>query len=196
MGMPINVAASLQNILDDMRRIERVLNALVDRVYKSIKEAEDLKRYLEAQGHVFTTEVGPLVYNLRITTNPDESAEVALNFGPSFHLGRRLTGLLSLLVSAIPEDPQDELGGWISKEQIINHLKVSTGKPFTRKYVNGMIWLLQKALDDAHYPRKLIQTHPDKGVRLAFKRGAKGGPPDTSPLGTPTNRKPEIPWQS
>ena len=63
-----------------------------------------------------------------------------------------------------------DLVGWRSREDIVKSLMNFTGKKLRISYANNLINLLKTKLKDAGYDSELIQTHREKGARLAVKR--------------------------
>jgi hypothetical protein len=102
-------------------------------------------------------------------------AEVAIRGGRKFSLGPKLAEVFKFIATGEKDGAgEDPLVGWRSRTEILKFLKDSTGEEFRKQYVNNMVHLLKKALRKAGYDHSLIQTHRQKGIRFALKRGAQG----------------------
>jgi hypothetical protein len=119
----------------------------------------------------------PLAYTLEIRRHANGSIDVAINNGKRISLGPRLADVFKF-ISTGDQDPdgRDPLVGWRSRTAIIAHLEKLAGKPFPRAYINKMVYLLKRALRNAEYDGKLIQTHEVQGIRLAYKYPGWGKP--------------------
>lgn len=170
----INIEASIRDLLHEVRLVQACLDAQIDRL-EQIERA--LKTLLGARtahgGGIVDSGAAQVAYNLQIVPHADESVEVTIDGGRKFSLGPRLAKVFLFLATGEKDrGGADPLVGWRSRTEIIKFLKDSTGKDFRRTYLNNMVHLLKQALRKAGYDCSLIQTHRQKGARLAFKRGA------------------------
>lgn len=179
MAIPrFNIGASVQDLLQEVRLIRKCLEAQIERLDRAEYELSVLVKTLGADArNPVAFDKGPVAHNLDVQQHPDGSIEFAIDGGDRFSLGPRLAEVFQFLASGDRDrSGKDALVGWRSRTEIIEFLEASTGKRFTRNYVNSMVYLLKKALRDAGYDHKLIQTHRQKGIRLAYKHGAQGPP--------------------
>ena len=168
----INVGASIRDLLHDVRLVRSALEAQIERLDRMERELTILMgTHPEGAGK----DTDPVASNLFINERADGSVEFAIDGGKSFSLGPRLAEVFLFLASGDKERSANRaLAGWRSRTEIVAFLEKHSGKRITRNYVNGMVYLLKKALLKAKYDRKLIQSHRQKGVRLAYKRGIQG----------------------
>jgi hypothetical protein len=164
----INFGASRRDLLHDVRLVRTSLEAQVERL-------DRIECYLELLSGIHTTGArDPVAYNLDIQQRADGSVEFAIDGGDKFSLGPRLAEVFQFLASGDKDrSEKDALVGWRSRTEIIKFLEESTGKSFRTNYVNNMVHLLKEALRKAGYDRGMIQTHRQKGVRLALSAAPK-----------------------
>ena len=168
----INVIASLRDLLHDVRLVRNALEAQVDRLDRLEYEIKALPSLSSAGAQPYR-EWGstPVARNLMTEPQPDGSVRFAIDGGKSFLLPPRLAEVFQFLASGEKDRPdKDPLVGWRSRRDISAAQERLHGRAITRNYVNGMIYLLRKTLRAAGYNPNLIQTHRQKGVRLAYKR--------------------------
>jgi hypothetical protein len=170
----INYRASIRDLLHDVRLIQSCLDAQADRLSRI---AGDLKFMAELQasggGLPPVADAEPVVYNLRAVDLSDGHVEFTIDGGSKFSLGPRLAEVFLFLASGEKDSAaQDPLVGWRTRSNVLRFLEQRAGRTFPDRYVNNIVNLLRDALRDAQYDRSLIQTHRQKGIRLAFKRGA------------------------
>ena len=168
-----NVIESLRDLLHDLRLVRNALEAQIERIDRLEYEIKALVRGSGAGAGPFggwgST---PVAHNLMIDSQPDGSVRFAIDGGKSFTLPPRLAEVFLFLASGEKGASDDDaLVGWRSRTEISAFQGGRRGRAITRNYVNGMVYLLRKALRTALYNPKLIQTHRQKGVRLAYKRG-------------------------
>jgi hypothetical protein len=169
----INVGASIRDLMHDVRLIRSALEAQIERLECDERELQILLR--AGAGSTISSGADPVANNLLIKEHADGAVEFAIDGGKSFTLGPRLAELFLFLASGDKgRGGADALAGWRSRTEIVAFLEKHSGKRITRNYVNGMVYLLKKALLKAQYDRNLIQSHRQKGVRLAYKRGIQG----------------------
>jgi len=178
----INVAASFRDLLHDVRLTRSCLEAQIERLDRIELELSVLASRSGVDAH--NTKVlgrDPMANNLEIQQLPDCSVKIAMDGGDTFSLGPRLAEVFQFLASGDKDrSGQEALVGWRSRVEIIAFLEKHAGKTFRTNYINGMVYLLKEALRNAGYDPKLIQTHRQKGIRLAYKLGAQG-PPQPGP---------------
>jgi hypothetical protein len=167
----INLAASARDLLRDVRLIRKCLDAQLGRLERVERELSVLASSSGADpSNAVPLGGGPMAHNLEINPLPDGSVEFAIDGGDTFSLGPRLAEVFQYLASGDKDrSGQDALVVWRSRMEIIAYLEKRAGKAFRTNYVNGMVYLLKNALQNAGYDPKLIQTHRKKGIRLAFK---------------------------
>jgi hypothetical protein len=172
----INFGASIRDLLHEVRLIRSALEAQIERLDRIERDLVFLSGIrTTGAGNLPPSGTGPVAYNLDMKQRADGSVELVIDGGDRFSLGPRLAEVFQFLASGDKDrSGKDPLAGWRSRTEIIEFLEKHTGKRFSKNYVNGMVYLLKKALTKARYDRGLIQTHRQKGVRLAYKRGAQG----------------------
>jgi len=164
----------------DLRHELRLALGILDSLTAKIESIEHRLAMLEAPGigsggYSPTPPPVRVAHNLEIQPRPDGSAEMTIDSGRKLSLGPRLAEVFQFLASGEKSGAgADPLVGWRSRPEILKFLSDSTGEEFRKSYVNNMVHLLRKALRKAGYDRGLIQTHRQKGIRFALKRGAQG----------------------
>jgi hypothetical protein len=102
---------------------------------------------------------------------PNGSASVSIDGGKSFELPPRLSLLLQLL-TADRKPSDDELLGWWSLRELALYATGKLGMPVRKASVRQWVYRLRNALSAAGGDWRLLQTHPQRGVRFALKRDA------------------------
>jgi transposase len=98
---------------------------------------------------------------------------VSIDGGRKFVLAPQLAEVFRFIATGDKErSEKDPLVSWRSREAVLELLD-SDGRSYSRRYVNNLVHRLRQTLRKAGYDWNLIQTHRQKGVRFAFKRGAK-----------------------
>jgi len=172
----INISGSVRDWLHDLRLLRNCLEAQIERLDRMELEMDALMSLHGAGSSASTVAPGaqPVALNLHIQPQPDGSARFVIDGGTSFSLAPRLAEVFQFLASGDKDrSAEDGLVGWRSRREIVLFLEKSTGKAFTTRYLNGMVYLLKKALREAGYDGRLIQTHRQKGIRLAYKGGTQ-----------------------
>jgi hypothetical protein len=177
-GPKVNLAASVRDLLHDVRLIRNCLEAQLERLDRIELELSQLVPCSRAAGqNAPALESGPVAHNLEIRRLPDGSVKFAIDGGSSFSLGPRLAEVFQFLASGDKNrNGSDALVGWRSRMEVSAFLEKHSGKLFRTSYINGMVYLLKKALRKAGYDAKLIQTHRQKGIRLAYKPSTQRPP--------------------
>jgi hypothetical protein len=173
----INIAASLQYLLHDLKLVRASLEAQIERLDRIERE---LKAVLQATAPGATLPLAPsgepVVYNLLITPQANGSAELVINGGGKVQLAAQLTEVFKYLASGSQEPGEDDaLAGWRARDEIVQFLEKNTGRKMRRGYVNQIVYALREALQRGRYDRRFIQTHRKKGVRVAYRRRAGAG---------------------
>lgn len=115
----------------------------------------------------------PDVFRVKWKELDSGSTSFSFNTGKTVILRPRLAQLFHFLGSGPPEDHRrGALAGWRSRLEISAYFEKLTGKPFAIKYVNHLVYCLRNELAKAGCPRKLVQSHRVRGVRLAIPAGA------------------------
>ncbi len=172
-----------------MRRISHIedqverLGEDLDRVGENLNKAKEFLMLIVPEAKAATEEIVeedkiPVAHNLTIRRNPNGYILFVIDGGKPVRLRPRLAEVFEFLATG-DKDPsgRDALVGWRSRTDIIAYLEKRATKPIRRAYVNHMVHLIRKALHDAKYDDRLIQTHDVKGVRLAYKSRRQGEPP-------------------
>ena len=171
----INYDASIRILVHDVRVTRANLAAQMARLDRI---EYDLVSLLQACAPFETKGSGGgptrVAHNLDMRPLADGSATFAIDGGGKIALGPRLAEVFQFLATGGKDlSGKDPLVAWRSRDEIAKFLQAGAGKPFRKNYVNGMVHLLKEALRKAGYDRSLIQTHRQKGIRLAFKSGAQ-----------------------
>jgi hypothetical protein len=162
--------------LHEVRLVQGCLDSQIDRLERIERELAALlgARAVGAGRHP-EPNPGRVAHNLEVHPRPDGAAEVAIDAGRKFLLASQLAEVFQFIASGDKDrSGKDPLVGWRSRAEILNFLEKSAGKRFRPRYVNNLVHRLKLALRKAGYDCTLIQTHRQKGVRFAFKRGAQG----------------------
>ena len=174
-GPRFNFDASIRDLLREVRLARAGLDAQVDRLDRLELDL------VELLGGRFAGPVGPLppgpgrvAHNLEIEARHDGFAVVSIDGGRKFVLAPQLAEVFRFIATGEKErSDKDPLVGWRSRDEVLDLLMESAGRRFPRRYVNNLAHRLRQALRKAGYDWNLIQTHRQKGVRFALKRGAK-----------------------
>jgi hypothetical protein len=170
----INYDASIRMLVHDVRVTRANLAAQMTRLDRI---EYDLVSLLQACAPFEIKGAGGgstrVAHNLDMRHRADGSVEVAIDGGGKILLGPRLAEVFQFLATGSKDlSGKDPLVAWRSRDEIVKFLQAGAGKPFRKEYVNNMVHLLKEALRKAGYDRSLIQTHRQKGIRLAYKGGA------------------------
>jgi len=169
-GPRINVPQSARDMLHEVRLTRSNLEAQVERL-------EQIDAWLVILAKLAGLNLpaprvlgtAPLAYSLFVKPRPDGSAEFSIDGGSGFVLGPRLAGFFKFMASGSSAPGDDGHGNWRSRAETVQFLRESAAREVPARYVNNLVHLLRKALRKAGYDRNLIQTHRQKGVRLALK---------------------------
>lgn len=168
-----SLATSLQILLRNARLIRSNLSAQIDRLDRVEMELAVLSSWAAGGGHQgawIAEEPGSMIHHLAIQNNPNDSIDVEINSSPAFHLGPRLAGLfLFLAESTKVSRGRSALPPWHSRNEVICFLEQRMQGKIRPQYVNNLIYSLRKVLSAAGHDPGLIQSHQEKGVRLAFR---------------------------
>ena len=170
-----NVPASFRDALHELRLVRSSLEGQIDRLDRLEQELVTLSRSCSGGiGGGPPSDLGQVAYNLEIQSRPDGSAVVVIDGGRKFVLAQQLSEVFRFIASGDKDrSGSDPLVGWRSRSEILDFLADSAGRSYEPRYVNNLVHRLKKALRKADYDRNLIQTNRQKGVRFAFKRGAR-----------------------
>jgi len=178
MQMPLPMNDNSVLIPDARRRLRQVMSILEALIGKTEKIEIDLARMENSRvgvvGRIRTTSVVPFSYNLDIQARYDDSIAVSFDGGAKIILGPRLASVFMFLAIASGGSAGNgggTMAGWRSRSEILDYLEQSAKKKFRISYVNNVIHLLRAKLIKAGYDPRIIQTHREKGVRLAIKCG-------------------------
>jgi hypothetical protein len=170
-----NVAATIRDTLHELRLIRNCLEGQVARLDRLERElAALLGGSTVAAGIRLTAEPSHVAHNLEIEQRVDGSAIVSIDGGRRFTLAPQLAEVFRFISSGEKDrGGKDPLVGWRSRSEILDFLADSYSRSFNQRYINNLVHRLKHALQQAGYDCGLIQTHRRKGVRFAFKRGAR-----------------------
>ena len=174
-GPRFNLEASLRDMLHEVRLVRSCLDAQIDRL-----DRLDVDLMALLRGRI-PVRVGPMLpgpgrvaHNLEIEDRHDGYAVVSIDGGRKFVLAPQLAEVFRFIATGDKErSEKDPLVGWRSRDEVLDLLLELFGRRFPRRYVNNLVHRLRQTLRKAGYDWNLIQTHRQKGVRFAFKRGAK-----------------------
>ena len=171
----INFIVSARDWLHDLRLVRSALEAQIERLDRLEFEMDNLMSFDGRDaGTPGPPGTQPVALTLEIQPQPDGSARIVIDGGSSLLLSPRLADVFQFLASSEKDrTAKDGLVGWRSRMEIVLFLEKHAGKAFTTRYLNGMVYLLKKALREAGYDARLIQTHRQKGVRLAYQGGTQ-----------------------
>lgn len=177
-----NVDATVRDALHELRLVRNCLEAQIERLDRLERELAALlcSRRDGAQSDLIFGP-GQVAHNLEIEQRADGSAVVAIDGGRKFILARQLAEFFQFIASG-GKDPsgKDPLVGWRTRTEILDFLAEAYDKGFQPRYINNLVHRLKCALRKAGYDFNLIQCHRQKGVRFAFKRGARALPEASS----------------
>jgi hypothetical protein len=167
----INLGSSMRDLLHEVRLIQSSLDAQLSRLERVERDLVVLSGVRSAgSAGLMVSGTEPVALNLHSRICSDGSVDFSIDGGAKFSLGPRLAEVFQFLASGDKDrSGQDVLVGWRSRREIISVLENSTGKKISGNYVNSIVYLIRRALLGAGYDRNLIQTHRQKGVRLAYK---------------------------
>ena len=172
----VNLAASLQDLLRDVRLIRGNLTAQIDRLDRLESELVLLAACRGKEPlHIdwVTNNPGPVIHHLTIKRHRDDSIDVEIdaNSSASFHLGPRLAGVFLFLAQGDKAKSSDDaLVPWRSRNEVIKFLEDRMQRVVRPRYVSTLLHSLRQALKKAGYAPELIQSDGEKGLRLALKR--------------------------
>ena len=183
-----NIDASIRDLLHEVRLVQGCLDAQIDRLERIERDLVALLggRGVGAGRRIFP-DPGRVAHNLEVYPRPDGSAAIAIDGGLKFILAAQLAEVFQFIASGDKDrSGKDPLVGWRPRAAILRFLEESAGRSLNPRYVNNLVHRLKKALQKAGYDCSLIQTHREKGVRFAFKRGAQS-PADAALPGWPSD---------
>jgi hypothetical protein len=179
-----NIGATIRDALHEIRLLRNCLEGKIERLDRMERELAAL-----ISGCADSTDCGLLdgfgqvAHNLEMQPRADGSAVVSIDGGRKFILAQQLAEVFQFIATGEKDrSGKDPLVGWRSRAEILDFLADSAGRSFYSRYINNLVHRLKCALRTAGYDHNLIQTHRQKGVRFAFKRGAQTSP-EVAPLG-------------
>ena len=170
-----NVPASFRDAVHEVRLVRGSLERQIDKLDRLERELVALYRiWLGGAGHIPPIDLGQVAYNLEVQSHPDGSAVIAIDGGRKFVLSQQLAEFFRFIASGEKDrSGSDPLVGWRSSDEILDFLADSAGRSYEKRYINNLVHRVKKALQNADYDCNLIQRNRQKGVRFAFKRGAR-----------------------
>jgi hypothetical protein len=180
--------ASLRNFKSDLRLVQKSHDAHGDRLEQLIglldMQIADLCRRI---GEVGPPPPRPDALYVDCQEGVNGSLMFSIDGGKEFTLPPRLEQFFQYIALGV-EAPGGTTGPgrWLSRGEIAAYLERLAHRPFTFAYINEMVRRLRAALAKAGYDRMLIQTHRQRGIRLAVKAGLHGPPPRWGDDGSPS----------
>jgi hypothetical protein len=174
-GPRLRLDESIRDMLHEVRLVRACLGSQIDRL-------DRMELYLTTMqgGRIATGSGQPapaperVAHNLEIGFRHDGFGVVSIDGGRKFVLAPQLAEVFRFIATGDRgRSEKDPLVGWRSRDEIREFLADSEGRSYTQRYVNNLVHRLRQALRQAGYDLNLIQSHRQKGVRFAFKRGAK-----------------------
>jgi len=180
-----NVALSLRDALHEVRLVRGNLERQIDRLDRLERELLALlPSYPGGIDCEPTIDLGQVAHNLDIQSRPNGSAVVSIDGGRKFALAQQPAEFFWFIASGERDRcGSDPLVGWRSRSEILDFLANSAGRSFHARYINNLVHRIKHALRKAGYSSGLIQTHRQKGLRFALKRGPRAFPPVSSDFG-------------
>lgn len=174
-GPRLKLDTSIRDMLHEVRLVRTCLGAQIDRLDRMEFDLTTMRGGRIAPG---SGEPPPaperVAHNLEIEVRHDGYGVVSIDGGRKFVLAPQLAEVFRFIATGDKErSERDPLVGWRSREEVLDLLLESAGRRYPRRYVNNLVHRLRQTLRKAGYDWNLIQTHRQKGVRFAFKRGAK-----------------------
>lgn len=178
----ISVAATLRIFLHDLRLIRNCLDAQIERIDRIEREIETVLAGLDA-GAISGAGPGsdPVALHLFSRSHSDGSVDYAIDGGKEFSLTPRLAELFQFIASGDKEhDAPDALVSWRTKHEVKSHLESTSRLTISFRNINQMVLRLRRVLETSGYDPMLIQTHRQKGLRLACTPGTRAIPPEAA----------------
>ena len=170
-----NVGATARDWLHELRLMRSCLDAQMGRICRLERELVILIRASDTSENRVIAGEDPIACNLAIHWRSDGYAAISIDGGAKFLLPPQLAVVFALIsADKTASRGRDPLVSWHSREEIAGHLSRHLHRPVAVSYVNNLVHRLRKALRQAGYDTKLIQTHRLKGVRFAYKWVAGG----------------------
>jgi hypothetical protein len=179
-----NVAVSLRDALHEVRLVRGNLEGQIDRLDRLERELSALlPSYPAGIDCEPTIDLGQVAHNLDIRSRPNGSAVVSIDGGRKFALAQQPAEFFWFIASGDKDrGGSDPLVGWRSRSEILEFLAQSAERCFHPRYINNLVHRVKNALRKAGYSPGLIQTHRQKGLRFALKRGPRVSSPVSSDL--------------
>ncbi|MGD0736465.1 MAG: hypothetical protein ABR976_15025 [Terracidiphilus sp.] len=177
-----NIGATIRDALHEIRLLRNCLEGQIDRLDRVERElAALISGCTDRADSRIPNGLGQVAHNLEMQPHANGSAVVSIDGGREFILARQLAEVFEFIATGDKDrSGKDSLVGWRLRTEILAFLENSAGRRFHPRYVNNLVNRLKYALRKAGYDSSLIQTHRQKGVRFAIKRGARTLP-DVSP---------------
>ena len=106
--------------------------------------------------------------HLEAVRQRDDSWEFRIDFQEPLHLPRLVGHLLLFLAQGVPE-PQDEIVGYRSKAEILDHLHSITSKTYRAQFVSQLVYQLRGKLGKKY--GSLVEFNPQYGWRFDLRTG-------------------------
>ena len=170
-----NVPASFRDAVHEVRLVRGSLERQIDKLDRLERELVALSCSCSGGiDKVPPPDLGQVAYNLEIQPRPDGSAVISIDGGRKIVLSQQLAEFFRFIASGEKDrSGSDPLVGWRSSDQILEFLADAAGRSYEKRYINNLVHRLKGALRKAEYDCNLIQRNRQKGVRFAFKRGAR-----------------------
>ncbi len=174
-GPRLKLDTSIQDMLYEVRRVRANLGAQIDRLDRMELDLTTMRggRIAIASGQP-PPAPERVAHNLEIEVRHDGYGVVSIDGGRKFVLAPQLAEVFRFIATGDrSRSEKDPLVGWRTRDEIREFLADTEGRSYPRRYVNNLVHRLRQALRKAGYDLNLVQSHRQKGVRFAFKRGAK-----------------------
>lgn len=178
-----NVDATIRDSLHELRLVRSCLERQTERLDRLERELAALLGGCRVNAGLYlASDPSHVAHNLEIEPRANGTVVVAIDGGRKFVLARQLADFFQFIATGDRDrNEKDPLIGWRSRTEILAFLADSAGRSFKPRYINNLVYRLKRALQKAGYDHSLIQTHRQKGVRFAFKRGARSLPEASLP---------------
>jgi hypothetical protein len=179
-GLRRNLPSRMRALRQKLKLAETSLRNAWGLLEECMDEADALQMAVNESGEGEPTMHGfgdPIAYEFEMEHRADGSIIFHLGNAGSVPLPPKLAQFFIFLASE-KGSSEDGLVPWKPRAEIRRWLEVQSGRAPRKGYENKLVGDLREKLDAAGMDEKLIQTHLQKGVRVALRarmaRGAGG----------------------